>query len=436
MLAAGGIRDVKQVIAAGAVFCILILVVVLMMTGDREAVVDTESEPTQATASVELDAGSGAATEDVHESGNAEGEALDASGTAEDGSVQGQDETDDIVPLPSFDIVRVEPNGDAVIAGRAEPGATVTIMSHDGALAEVVTDNSGAWVAILDEPLAPGDHELWVTAQGDDGKHLESNVAVVMSVPDPDAGETAVASVEEDEETSGGFSLGNAASGSGDDTSLGLSQGGDADSMSVAEAASAVDETLADPGAAMSGDEVLAVIVPRDGTGDVDVLQAPGDGVGISGGGDLTLDSLSYDTDGNVTLSGQAEPGATVVPYVDGEPAGQATADENGAWQLTLEDALAEGQYDLRVDQVDDAGDVSARLETPFQQAAFTMPTTDEPVIVIQPGNNLWVIARRVYGEGTLFTQIFEANSNQIADPDLIYPGQIFVLPSSGASDG
>ena len=137
-----------------------------------------------------------------------------------------------------------------------------------------------------------------------------------------------------------------------------------------------------------------------------------------------------------MTLSGQAEPGATVVPYVDGEPAGQATADADGAWQLTLDKELAEGQYDLRVDQMDETGDVSARLETPFQKAAFAMPTTDEPVDVIQPGNNLWVIARKIYGEGTLFTQIFEANSNQIADPDLIYPGQIFVLPSSDASDG
>lgn len=423
----------KQVVAAGAVFCILILVVVLMMTGDREAVVGSESEPVQATASIELDAGS---SDDGAQSGNDEGEAVDASGTAEDGSVQGQDGADDYVPLPSFDIVRVEPNGDAVIAGRAEPGATVTIMSHDGALAEVTTDDSGAWVAILDQPLAPGDHELWVSAQSEDGKRLESNVAVVMSVPDAAGGETAVASAEEGDDSSGGFSLGNAASGSGDDTSLGLSQDSDAGNLSTADAANAVDEALAEAGAGVTGDEVLAVVVPRDGTGDIDVLQAPGDGVGISGGGDLTLDSLSYDTNGNVTLSGQAEPGATVVPYVDGEPAGQTTADADGAWQLTLDEELAEGQYDLRVDQLGESGDVSARLETPFQQAAFTMPTTNEPVIVIQPGNNLWVIARKVYGEGTLFTQIFEANSNQIADPDLIYPGQIFVLPSSDASDG
>ncbi len=426
----------KQVVAAGAVFCILILVVVLMMTGDREAVVDAEVEPVQATASVELDSGDGTAGDEGAQSGNDEGEAVDASDTAEDGSVQGQDGADDYVPLPSFDIVRVEPNGDAVIAGRTEPGSTVTIMSHDGALAEVATDDSGAWVAILDQPLAPGDHELWVSAQSEDGKRLESNVAVVMSVPDAVAGETAVATVEEGDDSSGGFSLGNAASSSGNDTSLGLSQDSDTGNLSTADAASAVDEALDEAGAGLTGDEVLAVVVPRDGTGDIDVLQAPGDGVGISGGGDLTLDSLSYDTDGNVTLSGQAEPGATVVPYVDGEPAGQTTADADGAWQLTLDKELAEGQYDLRVDQLGEGGDVSARLETPFQQAAFTMPTTDEPVIVIQPGNNLWVIARKVYGEGTLFTQIFEANSNQIADPDLIYPGQIFVLPAPDASGG
>jgi len=427
---------VKQVVAAGAVFGVLILVVILIMTGNRDDVAGTQGEPVQATASVELDADPGSTSDATAQSGNDEGEAVDASDTAEDGSVQGLDGDDDYVPLPSFDIVRVEPNGDAVIAGRAEPGATVTIMSHDGALAEVTTDASGEWVVVLDEPLAPGDHELWVSAQSEDGKRLESNVAVVMSVPGPDADETAVADAQEDDDTSGGFSLGNATSGSDDTANLGLSQDSDASNLSVAGAASAIDEALAEAGAGVTGNEVLAVVVPRDGNGDVDVLQAPGDGVGISGGGDLTLDSLSYDTNGNVTLSGQAEPGATVVPYVDGEPAGQATADADGAWQLTLDKELAEGQYDLRVDQMDETGDVSARLETPFQKAAFAMPTTDEPVVVIQPGNNLWVIARKIYGEGTLFTQIFEANSNQIADPDLIYPGQIFVLPSSDASDG
>ena len=50
--------------------------------------------------------------------------------------------------------------------------------------------------------------------------------------------------------------------------------------------------------------------------------------------------------------------------------------------------------------------------------------------VVIQPGNNLWRIAHHTYGEGTRYTVIFDANKDQIRDPDLIYPGQIFTVPA------
>ena len=49
--------------------------------------------------------------------------------------------------------------------------------------------------------------------------------------------------------------------------------------------------------------------------------------------------------------------------------------------------------------------------------------------MIIQPGNNLWRIASRVYGSGLRYTEIYQANADQIRDPNLIYPGQVFGLP-------
>jgi nucleoid-associated protein YgaU len=49
---------------------------------------------------------------------------------------------------------------------------------------------------------------------------------------------------------------------------------------------------------------------------------------------------------------------------------------------------------------------------------------------IIRRGDNLWTIARRVYGEGIRYTTIYEANNGQIRDPDRIYPGQVFDLPN------
>lgn len=48
---------------------------------------------------------------------------------------------------------------------------------------------------------------------------------------------------------------------------------------------------------------------------------------------------------------------------------------------------------------------------------------------IIRRGDNLWTIARRVYGDGYRFSAIYQANKGQIRDPDLIYPGQVFELP-------
>jgi len=49
---------------------------------------------------------------------------------------------------------------------------------------------------------------------------------------------------------------------------------------------------------------------------------------------------------------------------------------------------------------------------------------------VVQPGNSLWRLARESYGDGLRYTVIYEANKDQIANPDLIYPGQVFSIPA------
>jgi nucleoid-associated protein YgaU len=49
---------------------------------------------------------------------------------------------------------------------------------------------------------------------------------------------------------------------------------------------------------------------------------------------------------------------------------------------------------------------------------------------VVSRGDSLWRISRRIYGHGIRYTVIYDANQDQIRNPDLIYPGQVFVLPN------
>lgn len=47
----------------------------------------------------------------------------------------------------------------------------------------------------------------------------------------------------------------------------------------------------------------------------------------------------------------------------------------------------------------------------------------------VRKGECLWGIARHYYGNGALYTKIYDANTNQIADPKLIYIGQVLIIP-------
>lgn len=90
--------------------------------------------------------------------------------------------------LPAFDVVRVQPDGDAVIAGRGLPGQSVTIMSGDSPLGEVTADADGEWVFVPETPLAPGTHRLTLTAPDGAGTvQSDDEVVVVIARPEGDA---------------------------------------------------------------------------------------------------------------------------------------------------------------------------------------------------------------------------------------------------------
>lgn len=48
---------------------------------------------------------------------------------------------------------------------------------------------------------------------------------------------------------------------------------------------------------------------------------------------------------------------------------------------------------------------------------------------VVKKGDCLWNIAKKFYGEGKLYTKIYNANKDKIKNPNLIYPGQKLVIP-------
>lgn len=147
---------------------------------------------------------------------------------------------------------------------------------------------------------------------------------------------------------------------------------------------------------------------------------------------DVSLDVISYDTEGEVVLTGRGT--GAVRLYVNNQPVQVAEVDETGGWSTDLPN-VDPGVYTLRVDQVDADGAVTSRIETPFlieePEVIQALPAPEAGINVhtVQTGNTLWGIARDEYGDGVLYVQVYEANRDVIRDPDLIFPGQVFTLP-------
>jgi nucleoid-associated protein YgaU len=201
-----------------------------------------------------------------------------------------------------------------------------------------------------------------------------------------------------------------------------------------AEPAAAPTETAATDAAPAAEAEPGAPAVLLSDAEGVRVLQS-GEPEAVD---NVSVDAISYDETGEVTLSGRATGSGTVRVYLDNAPVLTTGIGADGAWRTELPD-VDTGVYTLRVDEIAEDGTVTSRLETPFQREpvqtilALAEEEADDarPVrlVTVQPGNTLWGISRRSYGEGTLYVRVFEANRARIRDPDLIYPGQVFTVP-------
>lgn len=298
---------------------------------------------------------------------------------------------------PSFDVVRVEPTGDAVIAGRAAPHARVTVLDDGTPVGEVQADDRGEWVLLPEEPLASGLRELTLAAEDPAGDVTESTEAVVLAVPAADTG--------------------------GETT--------EAETVETAPAQAERAEAAARQADAVLPPATLAVKVDRAGREASQVLQAPDAALGPVPAESVTVDVIDYAPDAPLTLSGRAARDGRVLVYLDNALIGE-SAVTDGRWAITPAAPVAAGTYRLRADLIEAAetGKVVARVEMPFVRAD-TRQVAQGDVVVIQPGNNLWTIARLVYGEGLAYTVIYQANRDRIRDPDLIYPGQVFDIPDT-----
>ncbi len=271
---------------------------------------------------------------------------------------------------PTFDVTRVSPTGDAVLAGRGMPGRTVTILDGESAVGQVAVDENGEWVFVPEQALQPGQHRLTLRMDNGVGEATASADTVVLVVPEP---------------------------------------GKDIAGREAGPGAQALALRLGPHGAAAG------------------VLQAPSVG---SEAPPISIGSVDHGDSGAMTVTGRATPGAMVQLYVDNALAGRVRTSPDGDWRMTVETPTQAERFSLRADEVTADGHVTERVAVPFSRGAGGLePGQAETSIIVQPGANLWRIARRTLGSGVAYTSIYKANKTQILDPNLIFPGQVFSVP-------
>ena len=77
-------------------------------------------------------------------------------------------------PSSTFDVVRIDPEGASVFAGRAPANANVTVLANDKPVATAKANEDGQWATVIDRQFTPGDYQLSLTAKpAAPGTHLK-----------------------------------------------------------------------------------------------------------------------------------------------------------------------------------------------------------------------------------------------------------------------
>lgn len=331
---------------------------------------------------------------------------------------------------PEFDVVRIEPDGSSVIAGNAPAGSKVTILLGGVEVGQTTADAQGKFVALLSLPTSFEAQVLSLSAQDLSGAVLGSRDSVIVAPVAPAAPAVAAAEMPQVDTAQTDTAQTDIAP---TDAPLGeVADETPPPGITVETGSEAVPQKLPPVAAPVTAPVAPAVLLANEDG--VRVLQPASPNPAVTN--TVAIDAISYDAKGDVQLSGRGFGDGFVRIYLDDAPIQTTRINDNGGWHTDLPN-VDTGVYTLRVDQIDAAGSVTSRTQTPFKREAAGVlenvqalgDVTEVRAVTVQPGSTLWAIARDKYGDGALYVRVFEANSGSIQDPDLIYPGQVFTVP-------
>ncbi|EUB95118.1 Peptidoglycan-binding lysin domain-containing protein [Rhizobium sp. CF080] len=275
---------------------------------------------------------------------------------------------------PSFDVLRVEPDGSTVIAGRAAPHSKLEVTDGATIVAKVDVGPSGDFAAILDKPLPPGDHQLVLKATGKDGKATVSEETATVSVPTdkngkllamvtkPGKASRIIATPTPDAATLPAAPAAPQTAATSPATASPAANPAPA-SPAPALAAPSPDTSVAALPALPAGSSSLAASAPGI------QVSAPASPAATSAGPELRVTAVEIE--GNkIFVAGNTKAGTALRGQADGKPIGTAQAGQDGSFVIEGAIDLAVGDHRIGVEALGPGGQVLVRVEVPFNRPA------------------------------------------------------------------
>ncbi|AYD00354.1 LysM peptidoglycan-binding domain-containing protein [Neorhizobium sp. NCHU2750] len=273
------------------------------------------------------------------------------------------------VNTPSFDVLRVEPDGSAVIAGHAAPNSTLEVANGDTVYGKAEVGPSGDFAIVLDKPLLPGDYQLVLKATGKDGKVTTSEETATVSIPADKSGKL-LAMVSKPGKASRLITVPE-----------------DAGKIAPAADGNTAAATPAAPSTAPAATGSATV-------GSTDVASAAGSAAALAQptmSSELQISAVEIEGS-KIFIAGISRPGLKVRGSADGTVIGQSQAGQDGHFVIDGNANLTVGDHRISVETLAANGQVIVRVEVPFnrpagdQVAAIAAPSTASSVSAIDGG--------------------------------------------------
>ena len=308
----------------------------------------------------------------------------------------------------TIDLARVKPDGAAVFAGTTAPNAKIRIFEGDILLGETIANANGEWVIVLEKSLAAGQHLISVAMERSDGTTEMADRSLAVEI-------------YQDTETKPLVAL-------------------------LPETATEVPVLIQSPDdvdkakpAATASEAIVADAAKADATMSETAAAAPGKAeansqISASQIAALAPSAIVWRDASRILISGTSRGGVRVAVNDAKGQFGEALVLADGAWQVagSLDMDIAVNQ--LRFALFDDANQIIARYDLPVKARDLAKGQDGSPLVVVNKGDMLWRIAYHQLGEGVKYVDIVRRNQQDIADPDLIFPKQIFAVPQSSVT--